>query len=102
VSTIKAVLCRAKTRQVRAKTQQDWAQRQSKVWRRIEKESSDAKQQKAAELIRLGLLRIDEMVTKPVIHDFHVQVAHILNRFVPPNTSKATASESETQEPKSK
>ena len=69
---------------------------------RIEKESSDAKQQKAAELIRLGLLRIDEMVTKPVIHDFHVQVAHILNRFVPPNTSKATASESETQEPKSK
>ena len=68
--------------------------------RRIERESTDAKQQKAAELIRMGLLRMDELVVKPVIHDFHVQISHLLNRFVPP---KADASaESETQEPKSK
>ena len=66
--------------------------------RRIERESKDAKQQKAAELIRLGLLRIDELVVKPAIHDFHVQVTHMLNRFVPPKTS----SSSETQEPASK
>ena len=68
--------------------------------RRIERESTDAKQQKAAELIRMGLLRMDELVAKPAIHDFHVQVSHLLNRFVPPNADVPV--ECETQEPKLK